>query len=61
MQKQQEQLQTLTKALEAKDQEIATLKLRPVSTLDIKDKDEEQLNMSFLNVDLKIRYSNSPM
>ncbi len=54
MQKQQEQLQTLTKTLEAKDEEIATLKLRPVCTLDIKDKDEEQLNMSFLNVDLKL-------
>ena len=54
MQKQQEQLQTLTKTLEAKDQEIATLKLRPVCTLDIKDKDEEQLNMGFLNVDLKL-------
>lgn len=54
MQKQQEQLQTLTKTLEAKDEEIATLKLRPVCTLDIKDKDEEQLNMGFLNVDLKL-------
>ncbi|AET73754.1 glycosyl transferase [Phaeocystis globosa virus 14T] len=54
MQKQQEQLQILTKTLEAKDEEIATLKLRPVCTLDIKDKDEEQLNMSFLNVDLKL-------
>jgi len=54
MQKQQEQLQTLTKTLEAKDEEIATLKLRPVCTLDIKDKDEKQLNMGFLNVDQKL-------
>ena len=50
----QKQLQVLAKTMEAKDEEIATLKLHPICTQDIKDKDVEQLKMSFLNVDLKL-------
>ena len=54
MQKQQNQLRELGKTLMERDREIASLKLLHISSLDIKDKYDEQLKIGFLNVDLKL-------